>query len=379
MTFSQGGSLQPAGKPTSLRRYSPKLWHATLLTYAAVVVAILCTALVGEQLPRVENGLLVVYVLGFFGVLVSIVSLAPHGSAKDVFATFLNEGGWSTQTLSVFVGLPGNAFAFLVPRTMVWGLVINGVVGLSMDIAVLFSAGDIDKALNSDYVYPFIEVVMQALDSRAGTAIVVAVIIVVDVALVIGVVAASSRMLWSFARDRGVPFWKQVQQVGRKSTIPLLAIFITITITMILNLISISSTVAFNDVVSLTVSTLYASYLVACVLLLWRRLEGSIHVPDSYSHDAFDVKGNTPGSSGQLHWGPWRVKEPLGTLLNLFACVYLTIVFIFSFFPPSTPVSPGTMNYSVLVSGFVAIASGFYYALVARKTYVGPLIEVHAD
>ncbi|CAD6448046.1 3ea84547-26b0-4dc7-8e08-a7316e3afb86 [Sclerotinia trifoliorum] len=32
---------------------------------------------------------------------------------KLIFATFVNEGGWSTQALSVFVGMNGNTLAFV--------------------------------------------------------------------------------------------------------------------------------------------------------------------------------------------------------------------------------------------------------------------------
>ena len=74
--------------------------------------------------------------------------------------------------------------------------------------------GDVNKALTTDYVYPFIEVLMQATNSRSGSAVIVAVIILVDFALVVGVVAAASRMLWSFARDRGVPGWRHISKVN---------------------------------------------------------------------------------------------------------------------------------------------------------------------
>lgn len=93
--------------------YAPQLWHATLLLYATLVVAILATTVIGTLLPKLESILLVIYILGFFGILVPLVYLGPHGSAKDVFGVFINNGGWSSTELSFFVGLSGNAFAFL--------------------------------------------------------------------------------------------------------------------------------------------------------------------------------------------------------------------------------------------------------------------------
>lgn len=93
--------------------YTPQLWHSTLLLYATLVVSIFTTAVLGTFLPKLESILLIAYIVGFIGVLAALVSLGPHGSAKDVFATFLNNGGWSSQGLSFFVGISGSAFAFL--------------------------------------------------------------------------------------------------------------------------------------------------------------------------------------------------------------------------------------------------------------------------
>ena len=119
---------------------------------------------------------------------------------------------------------------------------------------------------------------------------------------------------------------------------------------------------------------LYASYFVPCLLLLWRRRQGTIQDPLAISPGS-ERNVNLPGSAGKLTWGPWRIPEPLGTIANAFACIYLVVVFIFTFFPPATPVTPATMNYSCLVMGFVAIVSGIYYTFRAHKVYTGPVID----
>jgi hypothetical protein len=51
-------------------------------------------------------------VIGFFAVLIPLVYLGPHGSAKDVFASFINGGGWSTDGLSFFVGIIASVYTF---------------------------------------------------------------------------------------------------------------------------------------------------------------------------------------------------------------------------------------------------------------------------
>jgi hypothetical protein len=42
-------------------------------------------------------------------------------------------------------------------------------------------------------------------------------------------------------------------------------------------------------------------------------------------------------------------------------------------------VTPATMNWSILVTGFITIFSAVYYVVRARHTYKGPIIEVDED
>lgn len=88
-------------------------WHGTMLFWAVLLVAIFVNTVVSSMLPKIEGLILILHVLGFFAVLIPLVYMAPHGSASDIFTLFLNEGGWSTQGLSFFVGLLGSTFSFL--------------------------------------------------------------------------------------------------------------------------------------------------------------------------------------------------------------------------------------------------------------------------
>ena len=103
--------------------------------------------------------------------------------------------------------------ATVVPISMLWAIGFNGCLAFAMFLAVLFCIGDLDAVLSSSYTFPFIEVLLQATDSIAGTAVIIVLLLIIDIALVIGVTAAASRMLWSFARDKGVPGWRWLMQV----------------------------------------------------------------------------------------------------------------------------------------------------------------------
>jgi hypothetical protein len=78
------------------------------------MLCVFINVFVSGALPTVEVIVLIVHVLGFFGILVPLVYLTPaHNTAKDIFTTFHNKGQWPTQALAFFVGLQGNALAFV--------------------------------------------------------------------------------------------------------------------------------------------------------------------------------------------------------------------------------------------------------------------------
>lgn len=139
---------------------------------------------------------------------------------------------------------------------------------------------------------------------------------------------------------------------------------------MLLSLINFGSTAAFNDVISLSVSGLYASYLMAAGLLLYRRCGTGFRMPDPTTHPAL---AQTDGQ--QLVWGPWHIPGTVGIINNVIACVYLVIIWFFSFFPQGTPVTPLSMNFSVVVTGGVTIFAIIYYLVWAKKEYIGPVVE----
>lgn len=100
-----------------------------------------------------------------------------------------------------------------VPKSIMISIIINGTMGLAMVIALLYSATDIDKAIGSNTGYPFIEIFYQATRSKSGTAVMTSLVVVMTLSAIVGVIAATSRMLWAFARDRGLPFWPTLSKV----------------------------------------------------------------------------------------------------------------------------------------------------------------------
>ena len=214
--------------------YGFETWHGTLLFWAVILFCVAINAFISGLLPKFEGVILILHIVGFFAILIPLVVLGPHDNAADVFTTFLNEGEWQTQGLSFFVGLLGNVFAFfgadgaihmseeianapvVVPRSILLSMVINGVLGFGMIIAVLFCLGDLESALQTPTGYPYIEIFYQATGSLAGSAIMTSIIIALSLCATVGIMASASRMLWSFARDNGLPFSRWLSSVNLK-------------------------------------------------------------------------------------------------------------------------------------------------------------------
>jgi choline transport protein len=355
--------------------YIFKKWHGTLLLYAVVLLAMLFNTYLAKQLPKVEGAVLIIHIVGFFGVLITLVYLAPHGNAHDVFVLYLANGGYDKGT-SFFVGLITTVFAFIgadgaihmseeirnasivVPHALVASIALNGLMGFSMLIAILFCIGDIDAALTTATGFPFIEIFKQAVNTNGGATAMSAVVLSLMIFATIAVLAAASRMTWAFARDNGLPGSRYISRVEPRTKLPLYAVGLSVLITMLLGLINIGSAQAFNAVASLVVSGYLGSYTLPMILLLHKK----IFNPTS------------------VHYGPWTLGRPLGIFCNVFGLLWIAIVMTFSFFPfVRTDLTLQTMNWSCLLWGGTMIIGVVSYFLYLRGRYNGPVIDNGVD
>ena len=87
-----------------------------------------------------------------------------------------------------------------------WSVYLNCGMGFVMAVTMCFCLGDIDSILKTNTGYPFIQVFFNATKSRAATNVMVTILIITLTSSAISVLATASRQLWSFARDKGLPF-----------------------------------------------------------------------------------------------------------------------------------------------------------------------------
>ncbi|PQK13550.1 hypothetical protein BB8028_0004g04810 [Beauveria bassiana] len=387
--FLTGTMIQGMIAMNNVEKYVPQPYQGTLLFWAIMLFAVLINAVVSSALPKFEGLILVLHVLGFFAILIPMVSLGYHGDAQHVFTEFRNGGGWPTQGLSFMVGLVGNVFAFVgvdaafhmseetlnsavaVPKSIFLSMLINGTTGFAMTVAVLFCIKDLESVLSSPTGFAHMQLFLDSTGSVAGSTVMAAIITILGACATVGMLASTSRVFWSFARDRGLPLWRVLSRVDARTTVPMWAIACTTCIACLLALINLGSATALNAVISLSISCLYLSYFICASLLLYRRTTKGFQMPDTSEMPAL---ANTTGA--ELVWGPWHLPGALGIINNAISCIYLIVIFFFSFWPGMMNPTAANMNYAAVVTGFILIFSILYYVFWARKEYEGPIIEI---
>ena len=346
-------------------------WHGTLIIFAALLCCTIVNTFLGRILPSIEAFALVLHITGFFAILIPLVVMAPKGSASSVFAQFTDDAGWNSNGLAWFIGLISSNLGFVgydgpchlaeevrnastvIPWAMISTILLNGAQGFAICIAFSFTLGNLEADLMSATGFDFIQVFFGATNSRAGSSVMTAILIALTTCASFGFLASASRQTWAFARDKGLPFSGFLSHVDNRTALPLRSISFCAIISAIIALINIGSTVAFNAIVSMTIAGIFISYLAAIVLMILKRVKRE-----------------------RVDFGPWSLGWA-GLPINLCAACFLIIVVLFSFFPPATPVTLMTMNWSCLMWGGSMLIGLAYYAVRGRKIYHGPIVEQH--
>ena len=247
--------------------YTYQGWHVALLVIAVAIVAVAFNTLLAQKLPVIEGIILFIHIFGFVGILVPLWVLSPKIPASEVFGSIEDRGGWGNNGLSCLVGMIGPIYAlmgmsfvqlpgissiqcfplvltcqgpdsavhmgkdisysqvwlrertnnitaeeiqdasYVLPWGMVATLILNGSTGFIMVITYVFCVGDITEVLKNDKTgFPFIQVFLNATGSVRTTTGMTIVIMVMQFCAGISNVATTSRQIYSFARDRGLPF-----------------------------------------------------------------------------------------------------------------------------------------------------------------------------
>jgi amino acid transporter len=186
-----------------------------------------------------------------------------------------------------------------------WGIVlsvlVSGVVGWCMLLAVTLGIGDLTATAAADN--PFIYALETALGSRLGDALVW---VVMGAMWFCGLssVTSNSRMLFAFARDGGLPASSFIARVSSRYRSPHVAVWVATAAAFVVAVWA----QAYAVMVALSTIALYASYALPVALRL-RRRDAALR-------------------------GPWHLGR-YSNVVNVVAIVWVAIVTVLFVLPPN--------------------------------------------
>jgi choline transport protein len=144
----------------------------------------------------------------------------------------------------------------------------------------------------------------------------------------------------------------KTKQIHPAVNVPVNAILVISALAVVIALINLGSTAAFNIVTSLGTGTLTVSYIICISIIIWRKLAGEPLLPSRFN-----------------------MGRVFGLCVNVVALGWLCLVFVIAFFPsvPAPLLTMAAMNWSVVVFVAAVVFSAVYFAFWGRKRYVGPV------
>ncbi|KAG9526441.1 putative amino acid permease, partial [Aureobasidium melanogenum] len=351
--------------------FEVKGWMTSLLMIACAALAT-CVNIYGIRfLSSLEAIMLALHVVGFFAVLIPLWLMGERSTTHDVFFTFEDNAGWGSIGTACLVGLLGPIMTLIggdstvhlgeeirdasrtLPLSMVFTSLMNYAVGFIMTITVMYVSSTFDQTIADATGESYVAVIYAATGSKTATTILTVLVLVLFFCTAINTVTTSSRQLFAFARDGGLPFSNILAKVDPRTGLPIDALITTFGVTFVLSWIICGSSIAFQNITSITIVGLLLSYGTTIATMLYRRWSG---VP--------------------LPAARWRYPQAFGYLVNVLALCFVAVAFIFAYFPTAPGPSAESMNWSVVVTVAVVVVATVYYFIRASSTFEGPAVRM---
>ncbi|KAF9472632.1 amino acid transporter [Pholiota conissans] len=347
----------------------PTAWQTYLVFMAISIFSTLVGIFFNAILPLIDIACAIWTALGVVVMMVCLSAKAAVGrhSAAYVFGHFdPSFSGW-TPGWSFFVGLLPIAYTFSaigmvasmaeevheptvqLPQAISWSIPISFVVGLIFLLPILFTLPDIPTLLAVPGGQPLGVLFELIMGSKGGGFGMWLIIFGIGLFCAISICCAASRATWSFARDKAIPFHSVWSKVNRSlGDVPVNANILSLTIQLLLGLIFLGSTAAFNAFVGVAVICLGASYAMPVAASL--------------------ANGRRDMTDAPFNLGRW------GYAINSFAVLWVAFSIVLFSMPAVIPVTKVSMNYASVVFVGFALISGVWYLINGRKNYHGPPI-----
>lgn len=307
---------------------------------------------------RLNDFSVTVHIVGVIVIVSALAIFAPKQPASFFFSRVTsNTEGWPywwafiiglLQAMWTFTGYDASASVSeetVDPRRRApWGMMmavaVSGVVGYLLLIALTIAIRDIPSVLGAtdsggNSVPAVIAIMNGALGARAGT-IFSALAAMAMWFCGLSAVTWSSRVIWAFARDHGLPMSNVWKHISFKHATPVYAIWGCV----IMAFLAAVYSRAYSVVTSISTIGLYLSYIIPVVLGVRAR-----------------------GTHRRIERGPWNLGR-FSLAVNLVAIAWVAFLSLILSLPD------GMRAGKTMVA--VAVILGLWYALHERRRFPGP-------
>jgi choline transport protein len=233
-----------------------------------------------------------------------------------------------------------------IPKVMWLTPVIGIATTVPFVVATLFSTVDLGEVVRSEL--PILTLYHQATGSKTAAVIFTVWLIFNYFGGVLAGLATSGRMAWAFARDNGLPFSTTLATVHPRFQTPVASTVSCAVLMALYGLVYIASSTAYSSIVSMSILSMNATYVIPQGILLFRGREKVL--VDRY----FDL--------GRY-----------GVFVNAFSCLWVGLYTVIFCFPTIMPPAPSNMNYLAPVVVIIVVLILVVWYGGKKKTFLGPV------
>ncbi|CAL9729837.1 GABA-specific permease [Monosporozyma unispora] len=206
---------------------------------------------------------------------------------------------------------------------------------------------NIDGIINNQYGFAMAQIIYDSLGKEWAIAF-MALMAFCQFLMGASIVTSTSRQIYAFSRDEGLPFSHYLKKVGKTYPVPFNAVIFACIISLILGLLCLIDDAAASALFSLNVA---GNNLAWCAPTFMRI---------TWGRDLFRP-------------GPFYLGKIWSPIVSWIAVLYQVFLIILVMFPTTQHgITKTTMNYTCVIAGSVWLFSWVYYLTYKKKFYRGP-------
>ncbi|KXS21769.1 amino acid transporter [Gonapodya prolifera JEL478] len=349
---------------------SPNMYITTSLGIAGLVLSGLLNCFSEKVLSQITLFSIALHVIDLLVIVIWLLAASPmKQSASFVFGTFINGTGWSSDALVFQLGLllPSvtligqDASAHIseetegsdkaAPQGIFQSVLWSAIFGTGYLYTLLFCIQDIDAVLASPYPTLVAQLSIDAIGHN-GALFILVLLWLTQLVCTVYCIASSSRMMYAFSRDKGLPFSKFFHWVHPETLLPLRTIALSTFLGSLFAAIGYGSPLALSIESSVTTVAMLTAYTLPILMRV------------TVSRDTFKP-------------GPFNLGR-FSVINGVITCVYVGYMFVLLCLPQVVPVTGSTMNYALPLLAAVILGSSVSW-IWAKEWFKGPALHISVE